>query len=44
MNGRNDDRTPVENLRRNFDFQGDQLNQMTTSNREVILRKLFSFY
>jgi hypothetical protein len=34
-NGRNDDKTPVENLRRNLDIQGDKLNQISSNNREV---------
>ncbi len=36
VNGRNEDKPPVENLRRNLDIQGDKLNQITSNNREVI--------
>ena len=35
INGRNEDKTPVENLRRTLDIQGDKLNQITSNNREV---------
>jgi hypothetical protein len=35
INGRHDDKTPVENLRRNLDIQGDKLNQISSNNREV---------
>jgi len=35
IHGRNEDNTPVENLRRSLDIQGDKLNQMTSNNREV---------
>ncbi len=37
INGRNDSHTPVDNLRRNFDIQGEKLNQITANNREVRL-------
>ncbi len=40
INGRNDDKTPVENLRRTLDIQGDKLNQITSNNREVVLFNL----
>jgi len=35
INGRNEDKTPVENLRRTLDIQGDKLHQITSNNREV---------
>ena len=42
-------KTPVENLRRTLDIQGDKLNQITSNNREVyfssiLLINKFSFF
>lgn len=33
--GKNQDKTSVENIRRNLDLQGEKLNEITTNNKQV---------